>query len=215
MTQNDDSMFGNTKPGKNKTGGTSLKSGKPVGARQGSPLYEKWVKDTRIAQLTASRATMKGPKTIREISETDELFQECCSITGVNPFRRQCSKWLNSKGASRTQLRKAMVATRDDAQLSLNVAEQNLKEANKAASKFNGQDFFENLKLEKDDDTLAVEQIDAEFEGTLAEYKAHLYEMEALRLDGEVEKAKAAEYTAKKRMEIKQDFYNKLIKQAV
>ena len=210
-------MFGSNdgKPGKDKTGGTSLKAGKSAGALPGTVGYDKWQKDVHAAQVAGSRLTMRGENTLAEMAESDQIFQQICSIVGINPSRRQYSKWLNKHGASRTQLRRKLDEKLGSAQHLLDTAEDRLRDANKAGSKFNAEKYVSDIESNKDDETLAVEQVEAEFEGTLVEYKQHLCKMEEVRLDTEIQNAEAAKFTASERVTIEESYRKKYIGKAV
>ena len=158
---------------------------------------------------------MYGLNTIAEMGDTDATFQACCSIVGVTPTRRQYSKWRNKRGASRTQLRRKLDEKLGSAQHLLDTAEDRLRDANKAGSKFNAEKYVSDIESNKDDETLAVEQVEAEFEGTLVEYKQHLCKMEEVRLDTEIQNAEAAKFTASKRVTIEESYRKKYIGKAV
>ena len=223
MPKTDDSMFGNTKPGKNKTGGTSLKSGKPAGARPGTPAYDTWLKKVRMAQATASRTTMRGLNTLAEMSEQDETFQSCCGVVGVTPTRRQYSKWCNKRGAARTQLRKALNERLGQPQLRLDKAKEDLKQANKAANKFDAeewvgeQEFNDHKKWNErvQEALLELTSDEGGDEPTVQDAIEFLCENESLRLDGLCQLAEKQLNSVSNAFDSAQDFHKKLIGRAV
>jgi len=53
--------------------------------------------------MTTKRVTNKV------YANTDSLFEKCCKLAGIEPTRRQASKFLNGKGIARKYLNLAEI----------------------------------------------------------------------------------------------------------
>lgn len=121
------------KPQKRTEGPKSMHAGRPKATDK--KAREEWHARTRTLQITASRATMKFNKTLKELAEADEAFQRCCLLTGMNPTRRQYSRWVNGGGGARRKLASALNHNVISASSNLDEKKRALVEAEKMCAK--------------------------------------------------------------------------------